>query len=191
MFAQRVAQQSLRRLAVQQPTSFTRTALSKFAAPSAIATSNHYAQIRPAATQTINQNDGYEILVKQRRNRPVSPHLSIYQPQVTWYLSALNRITGSTLSGGLYVFGAAYLVAPLFGWHLESASIAASFGALSVPAKVAIKMGLSLPFTFHCWNGCRHLVWDTGNEFSNKQVQQTGWTVLGLTVVSSGVLAFI
>ena len=51
-------------------------------------------------------------------------------------------------------------------------------------------MGIGLPFWFHSWNGVRHLVWDTGREFSNKQVQVTGWTVVGLTVVSSAVLAF-
>lgn len=95
------------------------------------------------------------------------------------------------LSGGIYVFSAAYLVAPLFGWHLESAAIAATVGAWSVPVKVAVKMGVALPFTFHCWNGVRHLVWDTGRELSNRSVVVTGWTVVGLSVVSSGVLAFI
>ncbi|MCJ1238790.1 hypothetical protein MMC14_006781 [Varicellaria rhodocarpa] len=135
--------------------------------------------------------DGYSILVKQRLNRPVSPHLSIYQPQITWYASIMNRITGSILSGGFYIFGAAYVVAPLFGWHIESASMAAAFGSLPVAAKVALKFGVALPFTFHSWNGIRHLVWDMGREFSNKQVQRGGWTVVGLTVVSSGVLAYM
>ena len=147
--------------------------------------------IRRAATQSFNQDEGFKILVKQRLNRPISPHLTIYQPQVTWYLSALNRITGSILSGGFYVFGFSYLVAPLFGWHLESSTIAAAFGSLPVAAKVALKFGVALPFTFHSWNGIRHLVWDTGRQFSNKQVQQSGWAVVGLTVVSSGALAYL
>ncbi|KAI9847900.1 MAG: hypothetical protein M1837_001417 [Sclerophora amabilis] len=140
----------------------------------------------PAATQQQHTPDSaYQILVQQRLNRPVAPHLSIYQPQLTWYLSALNRITGSILSGGFYVFAAAYLAAPLLGWHLESASIAAAFGAWPVAAKVAVKMGVALPFTFHSFNGIRHLVWDTGSEMGNKQVVRTGWTVIGLTVASS------
>ena len=54
-----------------------------------------------------------------------------------------------------------------------------------------MKFGVSLPFTFHCWNGIRHLVWDTGREFGNRQVQVTGWIVVGLTVVSSTALAFV
>ena len=69
--------------------------------------------------------------------------------------------------------------------------MAAAFGSLPVAAKVALKFGVALPFTFHSWNGIRHLVWDMGREFSNKQVQRGGWTVVGLTVVSSGVLAYM
>jgi hypothetical protein len=64
--------------------------------------------------------DSYQILVAQRKLRPVSPHLKIYQPQIPWILSGLNRITGCVVSGGFYLFGAAYLVSPLFGWHLDS-----------------------------------------------------------------------
>ena len=56
--------------------------------------------------------------------------------------------------------------------------------------KGVLKFGVAMPFTFHSWNGIRHLVWDSGREISNKAVQVTGWTVVGLTVVSSGILAF-
>jgi succinate dehydrogenase (ubiquinone) cytochrome b560 subunit len=46
-------------------------------------------------------------------------------------------------------------------------------------------MGFALPFAFHSWNGIRHLVWDTGAAFTNKQVIVTGWGVVGLTVVTA------
>ncbi|CAF9922895.1 MAG: hypothetical protein HETSPECPRED_005176 [Heterodermia speciosa] len=145
----------------------------------------------PAASQTVKELDAYHILEAQRRNRPVSPHLSVYKAQISWYLSGLNRITGSVLSGGFYVFGAAYLCAPLFGWHLESASMAAAFGSLPVTAKVLLKFGIAMPFTFHSYNGVRHLMWDTGRGLTNKEVVRTGWTVVGLSVVSSGILAMM
>ena len=102
-----------------------------------------------------------------------------------------NRITGCILSGGLYIFGAAYLVSPLTGWHLESAAMAEWFGSFGPVTKGLMKFGISWPFTFHSWNGIRHLAWDTGRELSNKQVQVTGWIVVGLSVVSSAVLAFV
>ena len=110
---------------------------------------------------------------------------------MTWYASAFNRITGSVLSGGLYIFGAAYLVSPLLGWHLESAAIAEWFGGFGAVSKGVLKFGISWPFTFHAWNGIRHLTWDTGRELGNRQVQVTGWIVVALSVVSSTVLAFV
>ncbi|KAF3479762.1 succinate dehydrogenase cytochrome b560 subunit [Arthroderma uncinatum] len=192
MFSNRLAQQSLRRLATQHPSAF-RSSVSKFAKPAAIATGN-YAQIRPATSASApasETTDPTKILAKQRLNRPVSPHLSIYQPQITWYLSSLNRITGAVLSGSLYIFASAYLVSPLLGWHLESASLAAAFAALPIVAKLGLKFTMALPFTFHCFNGLRHLVWDMGKQLTNQQVITTGWTVVGLTLTSALALALI
>lgn len=54
---------------------------------------------------------------------------------------------------------------------------------------MGVKFGVALPFTYHAFNGVRHLVWDLGREMSNKQVMRTGWAVVGLSVVGSGVLA--
>lgn len=58
-------------------------------------------------------------------------------------------------------------------------------------AKVAAKFAIALPFTFHSFNGMRHLVWDTGRNLTNLAVQRTGWAVVGASVVSAGVLAYI
>ena len=138
-----------------------------------------------------SQAEADKILADQRLKRPVSPHLTIYRPQITWYLSGLNRITGVALSGGLYLFSMAYLVAPALGWHLESASLVAAFGSLPVVAKVLLKSLVSLPFTLHSFNGIRHLFWDVGKGFQNKQVIETGWTVVGLTVATSLLLAVL
>jgi len=152
-----------------------------------------YQPTTPPSPQTTpaTPSDAYTILAAQRRLRPVSPHLTIYRPQITWYGSALNRITASLLSGGVYIFGAAYLVSPLVGWHLESASMAEWFGGFSALSKGVMKGMVSLPFTYHCWSGVRHLVWDSGREFANRRVMIGGWVTVGLTVVSSGILAFV
>lgn len=133
--------------------------------------------------------DSNEILAAQRKKRPTSPALSIYRPQVTWILSPLHRITGGILSGGLYIFGTAYLVGPLFGWHLDSTSMVAAFGAWPVLAKVATKAAIAFPFTFHSFNGLRHLSWDLRKGFANQQVIQTGWTVVGLSAITTLALA--
>lgn len=95
------------------------------------------------------------------------------------------------MSGSLYVFATAYLVAPLLGWHLESASIAAAFGSLPIAIKAFIKFSLSLPFTYHSFNGVRHLWWDLCKGIENKAIIKSGWTVVGLSVASALTLAFI
>jgi len=141
-----------------------------------------FMQQRFAATAS---SDATSILAKQRLHRPVSPHLGIYRPQITWILSSLTRITGLILSGSLYVFGLTYLAAPAVGWHVETPSLVAAVASLPIVVKVTAKLALAVPFFFHSFNGVRHLVWDTGRGLSNKAVIRGGWTVVGLTAVSS------
>ncbi len=68
---------------------------------------------------------------------------------------------------------------------MESAAIAASFGAWPLILKIATKAFFAFPFTFHCLNGLRHLSWDTTHLISNQKVIQTGWTVVALSVFSA------
>jgi succinate dehydrogenase (ubiquinone) cytochrome b560 subunit len=128
---------------------------------------------------------GTEILNQQRLNRPVSPHLGIYRPQITWLLSSLNRVTGIILSGSLYIFGFAYLAAPYTGWHLETQSMVAAVAAWPAAVKMGIKTFFAWPFFFHSINGFRHLAWDMGVGMKNAQVIKTGWTAVGLTAALS------
>jgi succinate dehydrogenase (ubiquinone) cytochrome b560 subunit len=133
--------------------------------------------------------EGQQILAEQRKHRPVAPHLAIYRMQINYFNSPFNRITGTILSGGLYCFGAAYLVSPLFGWHLDTAALGSAFGSLPVAAKLAAKFAMASPFTFHGINGVGHLIWDTGRSFQRKQIVAQGWTILGLSFLSAVYLA--
>jgi len=65
----------------------------------------------------------------------------------------------------------------------------AAFGSLPVAAKVAAKFAVALPFTFHSFNGLRHLSWDLGKTFSNQAVIRTGYVMLGVSTVSAFWLA--
>jgi len=65
------------------------------------------------------------------------------------------------------------------------------FGGFGAVSKGLMKGVVSVPFTYHCWNGVRHLLWDSGRQFTNRQVQVSGYFVIGLTVVSSLGLAFV
>jgi succinate dehydrogenase (ubiquinone) cytochrome b560 subunit len=142
-------------------------------------------------TSTPKTEDPSQILVKQRLNRPIAPHLTIYKPQIGWIGSSLHRITGVALSGTLYIWATAYLASPALGWHLESASMVAAMGALPLAAKVLLKTTLALPFTYHAMNGIRHLMWDLGRGLTNPVIIKTGWTVVGLSIASAVGLALI
>ncbi|RAH71807.1 succinate dehydrogenase cytochrome b560 subunit [Aspergillus aculeatinus CBS 121060] len=188
MLSQKVAQQSLRRLAVQQPYAL-RWSLMNSVSPAAV-TLGRNVQMRQATTSTTT-SDPNKLLAEQRLRRPVAPHLSIYKPQITWIGSSLHRITGIALSGSLYLYATAYLASPMLGWDLGSASAVAAFGALPVLAKVLLKATMAMPFTYHCMNGVRHLIWDTGRGLTNPQVIKTGWTVVGLSTISALILALL
>ena len=138
---------------------------------------------------TVHVEESSDIVAKQRLNRPVSPHLSIYRPQITWYASSAHRITGALLSGSFYVWGFGYLVTPLLGWHWSSNAIAASFATWPAVVKVATKATLAFPFVYHSLNGLRHLMWDFTVGVNNKAVIQTGWTVVGASVLGTFYLA--
>lgn len=53
-----------------------------------------------APVTSVSFDQELKTLNEQRSVRPISPHLSIYQPQLTWYGSIANRITGVGLSVG-------------------------------------------------------------------------------------------
>ncbi|CAK7212451.1 cytochrome b subunit of succinate dehydrogenase, Sdh3p [Sporothrix curviconia] len=156
MNAQRVGMMALRRAAAKPtmalvPPSIARGILVRSAL-----------QTRAITTERLSQEEAQKVLASQRLNRPVSPHLTIYDPAQIWYgASIMQRYTGMAYAGALYAGSLAYLAAPLLGWHLESASLVAFAASLPVAAKVGLKTLAAFPFLFHAFNGVRHLVWDT------------------------------
>ena len=55
----------------------------------------------------------------RNNNRPLSPHLDIYQYQITWTVSIMHRITGVAMTLGLILI-VAWLVAAAFSPELFS-----------------------------------------------------------------------
>ncbi|KAK1569578.1 succinate dehydrogenase cytochrome b subunit [Colletotrichum navitas] len=186
MIAQRVGVSALRR-AAGKPSVFFNSQIPKIVAASHMSTT----QIRPVATTKLNPDDGLELLAKQRLNRPVSPHLSIYKMEQTWFGASIwTRITGGGLSAAFYVYFGTYLVAPLLGWHVESQSLVAAFGALPLAAKGGLKFLVAWPFTFHFFNGIRHLTYDLVKGFSKPDIVRWGWIIWSTSLVSAAGLAF-
>ncbi|KEY67864.1 hypothetical protein S7711_05001 [Stachybotrys chartarum IBT 7711] len=187
MIAQRVGVAAMRRGAAQ-PSVFLGQHIPKLAVASGLTSM----QTRRVATTKVSDKEASQILANQRLNRPIAPHLAVYKFNQTWFSASVwNRITGCTLSGAAYVYFAGYLVAPLLGWHWESASVAAAFSSLPFAVQGGIKSFLSFPFVYHCIQGVRHLTYDLGIGYKKTTIRAGETTIWISTAVIALGLAFL
>jgi len=117
-----------------------------------------------------------------RGNRPLSPHLQIYRPQLNSAMSIFHRITG---------IGLAVTAILVVWWFLAAASSRASFeridGLLTSWVGGLILIVSLAALWYHFCNGIRHLWWDAGKGFEIDEVHKSGLAVLG----ASGVLTVL
>ncbi|PCJ73863.1 MAG: succinate dehydrogenase, cytochrome b556 subunit [Rhodobacteraceae bacterium] len=113
-----------------------------------------------------------------RGNRPLSPHLSIYRPQLSMITSITHRITGVGLTLGLVLVVGWFLAASTGPetFAIADAVLTSWFGALILIASL-------WALSFHFLNGIRHLVWDAGYGLELETAQKTGIAVLVGSVV--------
>lgn len=118
----------------------------------------------------------------ERLNRPMSPHLTIYKPQLTSLLSITHRGTGMALS--LYAFGIGAVGLFMPGGMM---SIIQTIDVMCLPATILFvgKYIIAWPALYHYFNGIRHLAWDLGHLLTIKQVYTTGWTVIGISTIAT------
>lgn len=111
--------------------------------------------------------------MKTNENRPLSPHLQVYKPQLTSVLSILHRMTGVFLSmAGLLL--AYWLVSLMRGPEVY----ADAMSLLGSGFMRLVLAGVSFSFFYHLCNGIRHLFWDAGYGFEIEQTYASGWTVV-------------
>ena len=108
-----------------------------------------------------------------RGNRPLSPHLSIYRPQMTSISSIFVRITGNALLAATLL---------LIAWLLAASTSAAAFGWVQ---RVITSWFGDLVFLLSLWalwyhtlGGLRHLIWDTGRGLELKTAERMGWMMI-------------
>lgn len=116
-------------------------------------------------------------------DRPLSPHLQVYNLPMSARLSIMHRITGVALSVGTILI-AAVLIAAALGedWYNRVMDLVMSdLGTLAV-------FGWSAALYYHMLSGIRHLIMDTGRLISKRGAAVTGWLVilgaLGMTVAT-------
>jgi succinate dehydrogenase / fumarate reductase cytochrome b subunit len=113
-----------------------------------------------------------------RDNRPLSPDLQIYRPQLTSVLSIGHRFTGVALS-----IGAPLLVCWLIAAAVGPSTYSAVHGFLGSWCGLALLFCWTYAFFFHLCNGIRHLFWDAGYGFELKTIYASGWTVVAVSIV--------
>ena len=117
-----------------------------------------------------------------RGQRPLSPHLSIYRPQLTSVTSILVRITGNAL-----IIGTLLIV-----WWLFAAATSAEYfafvdGILTSVLGKLIMLGSIWALWYHTLGGVRHLIWDNALGLDLETAYKLGWIV----VYGSGVLTLL
>ena len=122
-------------------------------------------------------------------NRPLSPHLTIYRPQLNSVLSILHRITGIVLIFGLML---------ITGWFFSMSLGEMSFKFYSLWFNTLIgkliMFGSLCALWYHFFAGIRHLFWDFGIGFNLSTVQRSSYAVLlgtGFLIILSLILDFV
>jgi succinate dehydrogenase / fumarate reductase cytochrome b subunit len=120
------------------------------------------------------------------QERPLSPHLQVYKPQLTSFMSIVHRATGVVLAlGGLVL--ALWLVAAA-GSPNTYAIFRDAMGSLV--GKLALFV-FSACLVYHFLNGIRHLFWDAGHGYELPKAYASGYAVLVLSVLLTGGLWFL
>jgi succinate dehydrogenase / fumarate reductase cytochrome b subunit len=113
-----------------------------------------------------------------RGNRPLSPHLTIYRPQLTSMTSILTRITGNAM-----------LITALLvvWWFLAAASGEGYFtlvnGLLTSWFGDLIMFFSVLGLWYHTLAGVRHLIWDNAVAMDIPTAEKLGWACIGGSVL--------
>ena len=110
--------------------------------------------------------------------RPLSPHLQIYRPQLSSVSSILHRITGVALVLGGMVF---------VWWLMAAASGPEHFARAnncltSIPGQLVL-FGWVWAGFYHLVNGIRHLLWDAGHGFDKDESNRSARIVIGGSVL--------
>ena len=120
----------------------------------------------------------------ENSNRPLSPHLQIYKPQLTAVLSIAHRASGVFLVVGTLLL--VYWLMALAQGPESYAQAQAFFGSL-------FGRLLLFPWVFalfyHLCNGIRHLFWDMGVGFEIDTVYASGKIVV-VAAVALTLIAF-
>ena len=126
-----------------------------------------------------------QLKTSSHANRPLSPHLQVYKPQLTSIMSIIHRGSGVALCAGavLIAIGLLALADGYESWTYFRAQCGTLVGKVVIAAFL-------LALIYHWLNGLRHLGWDAGYGLDIKKTYLTGKLVLVLFAVISAALLY-
>ena len=113
-----------------------------------------------------------------RGDRPLSPHLSRYRPQLTSITSIFTRLTGNALILGalLIVWWFVALAAGPDAYARANGFMTSWFGDLIMFGSVAC-------LWYHTLAGVRHLIWDSGRMLDVQSSERAGQLIILVSVL--------
>lgn len=119
------------------------------------------------------------------KNRPLTPHLIIYKPQITSIISIFHRITGSILIisivGLIFLFYLDLAFSEFFLIYKQNLIFEIYFYWLIL----SLNAFIFIAFCFHLTNGIRHIIFDLAIGLDNKNILITGFVILIITIFAS------
>lgn len=118
-----------------------------------------------------------------RPQRPLSPHLQIYSPQINMVMSIFHRITGAALYFGTLL---------LAWWLIAAATSPQYFNYVSSwfatwPGKI-VMLGYTWALLHHMLGGIRHFIWDLGKGYDLQTIDRLSWGSLFLSLILTGLI---
>ena len=118
--------------------------------------------------------------------KPLSPHLQIYAPQLTSVMSILHRFTGIGFAAALCL-----TCAWLYTLSQGEASYLNFCSWLKTPVLKLLLYAVLASVYYHLLNGVRYLIWSIGEGFELRTVYNSGWLVASLVFTLTLLTVFL
>lgn len=120
------------------------------------------------------------------RERPLSPHTSIWRWHLTMATSILHRVSGCALYGGGLILAI---------WAITLAAGPEAYGTFkavmgSFPGKI-VMFALTLAVFYHLAKGVQHLIWDTGHGYKLETANMGAMITIAFAIVATIVVWII
>ena len=120
------------------------------------------------------------------RERPLSPHTTIWRWHLTMATSILHRASGCALYGGGLILAI---------WAMTLAAGPEAYGTFKAvmgsPLGKVVLFGLTLSTFYHLAKGVQHLIWDAGTGYNLKTATMGSIAVIAFAIAATLAVWFI